>query len=104
MVSLQFICLLPEREIEIMFDDNVFFGELALRVYNLTLPLCVLPLASGNYYIGTLYRGWPATRESCEFWIVKADAEKALATGNWTQFTFPVSGFCCESPLFREVC
>ncbi|HFV9292206.1 hypothetical protein [Serratia fonticola] len=58
-------------------------GYLALTQCGKKLPLQVL---KGNrFYIGTTEEGMPFSRESQEYWPTRADAEKALQAGNWTQ-------------------
>ena len=48
-------------------------------------PLEVCKSAAG-FYIGTLNEeGVPFTRESCEYWRKREQAEAALAKGLWTQ-------------------
>lgn len=48
-------------------------------------PLQVCKSAAG-FYIGTYDDdGAPFTRESCEYWRKREQAESALAKGQWTQ-------------------
>ena len=65
------------------------YGALA-RACGQTLPL-EIHKSAGGYYLGT-YRfeeemgcPMPYTRESNEYWRSQQLAEKALATGAWTQ-------------------
>lgn len=49
---------------------------------------------NGRYYIGTLYEnpdGYmePGSRDSVEYYAVKADADAALANGTFTQREMP---------------
>ena len=48
-----------------------------------------LELVSSNrgWYIGTKIDGTPVSRESVEYWKTKALAQKAMASGTWTQRT-----------------
>ena len=43
----------------------------------------------GGYYIGTVHQDLPCSRESAEYYMTKAQAETALATGQWTQRKWP---------------
>lgn len=61
-------------------------GLLAYQWCDQILPLQVCHSAAG-YYIGTMdpEDGSPMSRESVMYWRDKAEAEKALASGNWQQ-------------------
>lgn len=59
------------------------FGMMAEQ-YGEKLPLEVYRSQAG-FYLGTYSERGPFTRESVEYWRKKEQAEKALATGNWTQ-------------------
>lgn len=66
-------------------DTGRQVGQLAKRFFQVELPLQV---CSGNagYFIGTVHpTDGPYSRESAEYFPDKEDAEKALATGRWTQ-------------------
>lgn len=62
-------------------------GMLALQAKKL-LPVQVLSSAAG-YYLGTADENGPFTRESCEYWNTRAEAQAAYDSGNWTQRTHP---------------
>ena len=64
------------------------FGQLALQHCDKRLPLAVLSSAAG-FYIGTCDDEGPCSRESREYWRLQADADKALATGDWKQKSHP---------------
>lgn len=60
-------------------------GQLAYCELGLILPVQVLRSAAG-YYLGTLNEyDLPASRESVEYYNTQGQAERALASGNWTQ-------------------
>ncbi len=63
-------------------------GALALAFCGKRLPLQVLRSAAG-YYIGTFDDDGPCSRESEEYWSLRAQAEQALATEQWTQKVTP---------------
>ncbi len=63
-------------------------GLLAKAYCNKRLPLTVLQSARG-FYLGTSDDEGPCSRESVQYWPSQAKAEKALATGMWTQRTEP---------------
>lgn len=68
---------------ETMSPAKVGFGKLAADYCGRELPLSVLQTRNG-FYIGTFDDG-PCSRESCEYWSKREDAEMALITGRWTQ-------------------
>ncbi|WP_353618367.1 hypothetical protein [Paracidovorax avenae] len=59
------------------------FGLMAEQ-YGERFPLEVCRSQAG-FYLGTYSDSGPFTRESVEYWRKREQAEKALATGNWTQ-------------------
>ena len=59
-------------------------GALALVHCNKALPLTVLRSAAG-FYIGTADEDGPCSHESAQYWTLQDKAERALATGLWTQ-------------------
>ena len=81
---------LSNKEIAMSNTSTVAFatGKLAFEYCNRRLPLQVLRSQRG-YYIGTISDEGPCSRESCEYFKNEQLAEKALASGNWTQKTEP---------------
>lgn len=63
-------------------------GQLALQYAGQRLPLQVLQSASGHF-IGAADNDGPVSRESVEYFVSRAAAESALATGCWQQRLFP---------------
>jgi hypothetical protein len=63
-------------------------GKLAYEFSKVRLPLQVLKSAAG-FYLGTFDEGGPVSRESVEYWAAEGQAEKALASGEWTQREAP---------------
>ena len=65
------------------------YGQIAQQFLNATLQNQVLKSGAG-YYIGTCDpESRPVSRESREYWRTEKEAEKALATGRWTQRPAP---------------
>lgn len=64
-------------------------GKLAEELLGEKLPLRICRSAAG-FYLGTVSEdGFPASRESVQYWPDRAAAMHALATGEWTQRTRP---------------
>lgn len=60
------------------------FGQLARQWTQKSLPLLVLQSAAG-FYIGTCDEDGPVSRESSEYFKTREAAERALASGDWSQ-------------------
>jgi len=60
------------------------FGEVAKHYLNRQLELQVLSSENG-FYIGTCDEDGPVSRESMEYFAGRDEAERALASGTWTQ-------------------
>ncbi|MFK1566696.1 hypothetical protein ACIUX1_29340 [Pseudomonas aeruginosa] len=69
-------------------NPETSFGQLALVYTGKYLPLEVLRSAAGHY-IGTSDSAGPVSRESIEYFRSSAAAERALASGSWTQLPRP---------------
>lgn len=63
--------------------SNAQTGKLAALIGR-NLPLQVLKSNAG-FYIGTADEEGPCSRESNEYWPSRDGADKALASGSWTQ-------------------
>ena len=64
------------------------FGKLAAQCGQ-RLPLQVYQ-SRASFYVGTLdAEGQPYSRESAEYWPQRAQADKALSTGTFTQRVEP---------------
>jgi hypothetical protein len=63
-------------------------GKLALEYCKKRLELKVLKSNNG-YYLGTFNDEGPCSRESLEYWKTQDLAEKAMASGDWTQKDTP---------------
>ena len=63
-------------------------GYLALAYAGRRLPLRVCKSAV-DYYIGTLCEEGPCSRESVEYFPTREAAQRALASGQWTQRLAP---------------
>ena len=74
-------------------------GILALRTGNL-LPLEVLELGEGRFYLGTRHPDLgPVTRESEEVFRTRGDAERCMQDGDWTQRSWPPDGIAGTAPI-----
>ncbi len=71
------------------FHTTSQFGQLAFNWCKKELPLQVCSSRAG-FYIGTIDdQCGPCSRESAEYFGTRAQAENALASGNWTQRSHP---------------
>ncbi len=59
-------------------------GKLAFEYVGKRLEVAVLQSNNG-FYIGTCDADGPVSRESLEYWPSRAEADKALEHGMWTQ-------------------
>ncbi len=63
-------------------------GLLAKECLGLTLELQALKSNAG-WYLGTVDKEGPVSRESEQYWSTKEEAEEALRTSQWFQKSVP---------------